>query len=332
MSIKSMIFTAATKVKLHSPAILLVGGIAAIVGGTVAACISTTKLDEVVDDAKSKLEIIRDSADNEIISSEEAPKLKTQCYLKTAARVAYLYSIPTLLIGAGITSILVSHKIMSKRMGVLTTALNSTTALFNRYRRNVIAKYGQNVDYDMINNRYDLTPSQRAEAESVDALIKEERDMPWIEKWDRCFDEGNPNWTKDAYVNEAFLACNENYLNDKMRSRRSEKLLKNGVVKVIPGYILASEVDEALGWTRPEDVKPYATSIGKMTDGACDPSQPDYFDLGIFERDERGGKHLVIEDRSIWIHPNYDGYIAELIGVPIYFKYGKRCDKDGNYL
>ena len=333
MSIKTMIFTAATKIKVHSPTILLVGGIAAIVGGTVAACVSTTKLEAVVDDAKEKLDIIRESADHDIIKKEEAPKLKTQCYLRTAGRVAYLYSIPALLIGAGITAILVSHHVMSKRIGVLTTALNSTTAMFNRYRRNVVAKYGQSVDYDMLNNRYDMTPEQKAEADGIDKLVTEERDAPWHNEMDRCFDEGNRNWSRDAYTNQWFLRCNQNHINDILKSRRKEKLLKNGVLKVIPGHITAREVYEELGWTRPEDYRKQDTIVGKMTDGACDPNQPDYLDLGVFESTDEGALQFINGiERSVWLHPNFDGVITDLIGVPMYFKDGKRCDKDGNYI
>lgn len=333
MSIKTMIFTAATKIKVHSPTILLVGGIAAIVGGTVAACVSTTKLEAVVDDAKEKLDIIRESADHNIIKKEEAPKLKTQCYLRTAGRVAYLYSVPALLIGAGITAILVSHRVMSKRIGVLTTALNSTTAMFNRYRRNVVAKYGRSVDYDMLNNRYDMTPEQKAEVDEIDKLVREERDAPWHNEMDRCFDESNLNWKKDEYSNQAFLACEQSRINDILRSRRQEKLLKNGVLKVIPGHITAREVYEELGWTRPEDYRKEDLNVGKMTDGACDPDQPDYFDLGIFESNDKGALQFVDGiERSVWLHPNFDGAITDLIGVPLYFKDGKRCDKDGNYI
>lgn len=333
MSIKSMIFTVATKIKVHSPTILLAGGIAAIVGGTVAACVSTTKLEAVVDDAKEKLDIIRESADHNIIKKEEAPKLKTQCYLRTAGRVAYLYSVPAILIGTGITAILVSHHVMSKRIGVLTTALNSTTAMFNRYRRNVVAKYGQSVDYDMLNNRYDMTPEQKAEADGIDKLVTEERDAPWHNEMDRCFDESNRNWSRDAYTNQAFLACQQNHINDILKSRRRERLLKNGVLKVIPGHITAREVYEELGWTRPEDYRKQDAIVGKMTDGACDPDQPDYLDLGIFESTDKGALQFINGiERSVWLHPNFDGVITDLIGVPMYFKDGKRCDKDGNYI
>ena len=333
MSIKSAILTAANKIKVHSPTILLVGGIAAIVGGTVAACVSTTKLETVVDDAKEKLDIIRESADHNIIKKEEAPKLKTQCYLRTAGRVAYLYSVPAILIGAGITAILVSHHVMSKRIGVLTTALNSTTAMFNRYRRNVVAKYGQSIDYDMLNNRYDMTPEQKAETDETNELVMEERDAPWHNKMDRCFDESNVNWSRDVYTNQAFLACQQSHINDILRSRRKEKLLKNGVLKVIPGHITAREVYEELGWTRPEDYRKQDAIVGKMTDGACDPDQPDYLDLGIFESNDKGALQFINGiERSVWLHPNFDGVITDLIGVPMYFKDGKRCDRNGNYI
>lgn len=330
MSIKTILTTVGTKIKVHSPAILLVTGIVAVVGGTVAACVATTKLEPVVDKAKEDLDLIRDREAEGALKEGEAPKLKTQCYLRTAAKVTYLYSIPAAMIIGGLTCISVSHHIMSKRIGGLTIALNSMTAMNNRLKRNIVAKYGQQEYHNLATKRYDISPDQKEEAEKTDALVKAERDCPWISEMDRCFDEGNPNWRKNAYENEAFLACQQNYINDKIRSRRSEKLLKNGVLEVHPGYILAMEVDNILGWNRPEDVRKSSSMIGKMTDGACDPNQPDYFDLGIFEQDEKGSIHLIIEDRNVWLHPNYDGVISDKIGVPLYFKDGVRCDKHGN--
>jgi hypothetical protein len=205
--------------------------------------------------------------------------------------------------------------------------------MFNRYRRNVVAKYGQSVDYDMLNNRYDMTPEQKAEADETNELVMEERDAPWHNKMDRCFDESNVNWSRDVYTNQAFLACQQNHINDILRSRRKEKLLKNGVLKAIPAHITSREVYEELGWTRPEDYRKQDAIVGKMTDGACDPDQPDYLDLGIFESTDKGALQFINGiERSVWLHPNFDGVITDLIGVPMYFKDGKRCDKNGNYI
>lgn len=331
MSIKNALLGVATKIKFHSPAILLVTGVAAIVGGTVAACVATTKLETIVDDSKEKFDVINDKTETGVVTCDESKKLKTQCYLQTAGRVAYLYSLPTVLVAGGITCVLVSHHILSKRAAGLTIALNSMTALNNRLRRNIVAKYGQKEYNELANpeKRFDISPEQREEAEKRDALVKAERNMPWASEYDRCFDESNPNWKRDQSNNEFFLACQQNYINDKMMSRRSEKLMKNGVLKVYPGYILASEVDDILGWDRPEDCKPGSTQVGKMTDGACDPNQPDYFDLGIFKKDTTGAMRLIVDDRSQWLHPNYDGVVADKIGKPLYFKDGVRCDKNG---
>lgn len=333
MSIKTVILGAATKIKVHSPAILLVGGIAAIVGGTVAACVATTKLEPVVDKAKEDLDLIRDREAEGALKEGEAPKLKTQCYLRTAARVTGLYSIPAALVAGGVTMILVSHHILTKRNAALVATCQATMSAFNRYRRNVVAKYGKAEDYACYNGDYTRTDEQHSAAERKDKLVRAERDVPWHADIDRCFDESNPNFRKDATENQYFLKCQQNYINDRMMSRRSERLLKNGVLEVHPGFISATEVWEISGWYRPEDYRQQDVGIGKMTDGACDPNQPDYFDYGIFETDDEGAQRFVKGiERSVWLHPNFDGYIADKIGVPLYFKDGVRCDKHGNPL
>lgn len=333
MSVKTILTTVGTKIKVHSPVILLVTGIVAVVGGTVAACVATTKLEPIVDKAKDDLDLINDRNDEGVLKEGEAPKLKTQCYLRTAARVTYLYSIPTALIIGGLTCICVSHHIISGRCATAMAGWQATMTAFNKYRRNVVNKYGREVDYGLYNDDNDLSDDQKRELVYTDGIVKGERDTPWHADIDRCFDEGNPNWNKDSYSNQAFLACSQNHINDILRSRRREKLLKNGVLRVIPGHITAREVYEELGWTRGEDYRKQDLYVGKMTDGVCDPSQPDYFDLGIFESSDTGALQFINgEERSVWLHPNFDGVIIDKIGIPIYFKDGVRCDKQGNPL
>ena len=331
MSLTSIVRTVATKARIHSPKILLLVGIGTIIGGTVAACVATTKLDEVVDKAKEDLDVIEDKYETGEVTEEEAPKLKTTVYLRAAVSTAKLYLPATLMIAGGITSILVSHRILARRNLALTAACETTAAAFNRYRRNVVNKYGKDVDYELAS-----TNNPRPEnAEDLDKLVKEEKECPWNSSWDRCFDEGNPNWQRYPDHNQNFLYLTENRLNDIMNSRRKETVLKNGVIKVIPGHITAREVYVELGWEKPEDFRKEDLIIGKMTDGACDPNAPDWLDFGIFTSDDDGAIRFVNgTERSVWLHPNFDGAIDNKIGVPIYFLPGKkiRCDKHGRPL
>lgn len=331
MSIKTILTTVGTKIKVHSPAILLVTGAVSIVAGTVAACIQTTKLETIVDDAKEKLDIINQSINHDIIKKEEGPKLKTQCYFRTALSVTKLYAVPAILVTGGLGMIFGAHHVLSTRYSRTLLQLNTTMSAFNLYRRNVAAKFGKAEDYNCYNNKYLMTEEQKADLADKDQRIRDERYVPWHGEGDRCFDESNPNWTRDALTNQFFLKCKQNYINDRIKWRRSEKMLKNGVIEVYPGWITAHEVDEITGWNRPDDVRACMSGVGKMTDGACDPLQPDYFDFGVFESDDEGAKAFIAGDEhSVWLHPNYDGVITDKIGVPLYFKDGVRCDKHGN--
>lgn len=333
MSIKFKALELVSKVKANSPTILLVGGTLAIVSGTVMACVATTKLDKVVDNAKEQLDIVRESVDHEIVTKEEGAKLKTGIYAKSIGKTAVLYLPATLMITSGITAIMVSHRILRKRNLALAAACEATSAAFNKYRRNVVSKYGVEEDYDLMVNDYStsMTKEQAEAAEETDTLVDAEKDMPWLGSLSRCFDESNPNWSKNPEDNLHFLVCQCRYLNELMLSRRKVEKLDNNILKVYPGHLLAREIYSTLGWDRPEDFRADDAIVGIMTDGAADRHGTGILDFGIFCSNNEGAIQFVHgAERSVWINPNFDGAIYDKIGVPIYFNgKGERCDKHG---
>lgn len=134
---------AAFKIKKASPELLLVGGIACIIGGTVLACKATKKAGDILDEGHEYVEKIKEDLTDETQSfSPEAEKLikkdVAKSKLRTLGRVAGAYASAVALGSAGIAMIFTSHGIMRKRNGALLASYNALDAMFKTYRARVL--------------------------------------------------------------------------------------------------------------------------------------------------------------------------------------------------
>ena len=99
------------------------------------------------------------------------------------------------------------------------------------------------------------------------------------------FDENVPTWEKYRNVNEAYLKCQESYLNNLLRFR---------------GYLFLNDVYDVLGIAR--------TALGQCVGWIFDPNDPtrhNHVDLGVWNDRNKGEKNEFILD------PNADGYILD---------------------
>ena len=135
---------AAFKIKKASPELLLVGGIACIIGGTVMACKATKKADKILDEGREDVKLIEDNinkandADEEARFKEAIKKGVVRAKLHTLGRVAGAYAPAVALGSAGIAMIFTSHGIMRKRNGALLASYNALDAMFKTYRARVL--------------------------------------------------------------------------------------------------------------------------------------------------------------------------------------------------
>lgn len=141
--------TALFKMKKASPELLLAGGIACVIGGTVMACKAVKKADRVLDEGREELSVIQDAMDDSIAREGEgvreeceaiAKRNRAQAKLMTIGRLAGVFAPALALEGAGIAMIFTSHGIMRRRQGVLLAAYNALDAAFRNYRQNVLAE------------------------------------------------------------------------------------------------------------------------------------------------------------------------------------------------
>lgn len=293
--------------KEKSPEIFLIGGVISIVGGTILACRATLKADEVLaahEDEMSKISQAEEMGSqcdesHSVYTSDDANRDRTVAYLRNVGRFAKLYGPPILMIGGGIAMICASHGIMKKRNAAITAAYNAVSMAFNQYRDRVIH---ENENGEFLDRHY-MTGRDYIEVEDPQTGEKRIEEKPSQKEteglspdknlYTKCFDEASRMWKKDPEYNLMTLRCVQADLNFRLQRK---------------GYVFLNELYEALdipttpagqlvGWRRPKKGEPPVT-----------------IDLGIYDLDDERKRAFVNGyERSIWICPNVQGVIYDLL-------------------
>lgn len=263
------------KLKKHSPEILAAAGVIGIVTSAVMACKATTKVNDIVDEAKDTIEKIHDSvgkglhtSDGEEYTEEVAKKDLTIVYAQTGLKFAKLYG-PAVAIGiASIGCMLGSNHILRKRNVALAAALTNVATSFKEYRGRLIDRFGKDLDREL---RFGVK-AKEVEERVVDENGNETTVKRTVEVVDPntahslysvVFCEGNTGWTRNAELNKVFLIQQQNYANDKLKM--------NGVLTLNEVYDMIgarrTAYGQIAGWVYTED-----SSIGD-----------NYVDFGIFD-------------------------------------------------
>lgn len=295
-----LISTASLKLKKHSPEILVVAGIAGAVVSTVMACKATLKVDEIIKEKEEKMNEIETCLNGEEYDYNEEDKKKdtTIVYTQTGLRLLKLYG-PALGIGVlSITSILAGTHILKKRNVALAAAYTVVDKGFKNYRKNVVERFGEQVDKEL---RYNIK-AREIEKESTDKNGKKKTTKQIVQTIDggepiseyaRFFDELSSAYEKDSEYNLMFLRRQQDYANEVLKSK---------------GYLFLNEVYDMLGIPR--------TKAGQIVGWIYNEKNPigdNYVDFNIYNGSE--ASHLFVNgyERSILLDFNVDGPILDLI-------------------
>ena len=291
---------AGLKLKQHSPEILVVTGVVGMVASAVMACKATTKVHDILEEAKTNIDSIHIVIEKDAASEEpkytdkEAKKALTIAYAKTGLEFVKLYG-PSVALGAlSITSIFASNNILRKRNVALAAAYTIVDKSFKNYRGRVIERFGNELDREL---RYGLktveekTIDENGE-EKVETRVVTTMDQEQLNRSDyaRFFDEGCKGWTDDAEANLIFLRQVQNYVNDKLH---------------IQGYLFLNDVYKELG------IRP--TRAGHMVGWIYDEENREgdnFIDFGIYDLHNAKARDFVngIEN-VILLDFNVDGVI-----------------------
>lgn len=282
-------------IQKHSPEILMVAGVAGIVGTVILACRATLKVDEVLDkkeDTLYKLDYAKAHPEelSEPYSDDDYKKDVTVTYVNTTIDFIKLYG-PTVLLGvASIGCLIGSHRILQKRNLALAAAFEGVAKSFDAYRKRVVEELGEDKDYEF---KHGLKAEQVTKTE-VDEEGKTHKvkgteysvDPDKVGMYAKYFDEGvSAAWSPDDGYNQMYLKTQQTYINDMLKAR---------------GHVFLNDVYDRLGIPR----TPEGQVVGWVKDG-----DDGYIDFGFMKDQEFVNGHK----KSVLLDFNVDGVVYNLI-------------------
>lgn len=287
------------KLKKHSPEILIVAGVAGTVTSAVMACKATTKLSNILDNAKEDIDKIHEGIETGEIMGVEYPaedgkKDLSITYIQTGLKVAKLYA-PSVALGVlSLTAVITSNNILRKRNIALAAAYATIDKSFKEYRGRVVERFGKELDREL---RYNIKAKEIEETVVDEKTGKEKKvkktvnvvDPNTYSDYAKIYDCGNIGWSKDPELNLMFLRRQQEYANEKLKSQ---------------GYLFLNDVYEMLGFPK--------TKAGQMVGWIYDEEHPNgdnFVDFGIYD----SARFVNGYERSIVLDFNVDGVILDLM-------------------
>lgn len=258
-------------VKKHSPEILVVAGVVGVVTSAVMACRATTKVNDILADAKETIEAVHkvsnDAERKEQYSEEDTKRALAIVYAKTGLEFVKLYG-PSVVLGtASIGCIVYSNRILNKRNTALAAAYATIDKGFKEYRGRVIERFGKELDREL---KYNIKSQEVEEIvvneDGTETAVKKHIDVvnpDGYSEYSRFFSEGCIGWEKNAELNMFHLKQVQNWANEKLQSQ---------------GYLYLNDVYGMLGIPK--------TKAGHVVGWIYDPHNPDldnFVDFGIYD-------------------------------------------------
>ena len=292
--------------KKNSPKILMGVGIAGSVVSTVLACKATLKVKDILDEKNKTVEQIHNCVEDDTVDYNEEDKKKdlTILYAQTGVKLAKLY-LPSIALGAlSIASIVSGYKILNKRNVALAAAYTVVDKGFKNYRKNVVERFGEEVDRELRHNikakqieeKYiDKDGNEKTRKKKVYEISEDKKPGEGISEYAKFFDEWNTDeHSKDPEYNLMFLRKQQDYANEVLKHQ---------------GYLFLNEVYDMLGIPR--------TQAGQVVGWIYDENNPtgdNYVDFGIYDLHDQQKRDFVNGlERNILLDFNVDGVIYDKI-------------------
>lgn len=292
------------QLKKHSPEILVVAGVIGAVTSAVMACKATTKVNDILEDTKTKVDKVHEALTSdyntpeEKYSVEDSKKDLAIIYAQTGFEFVKLYG-PSVALGVlSITAILTSNNILRKRNLALAAAYTTIDRSFKEYRGRVVERFGKDLDHELKYNikakEIEETVTKEDGTETTETKTVDVANPTEYSDYARFFDEACSGWTKDPELNLMFLKRQQSYANDLLQRR---------------GYLFLNEVYDMLGIPRTKA----GQVVGWVYDENC-PVGDNYVDFGIYNIHREKCRDFVNGyERTILLDFNPDGNILDLM-------------------
>lgn len=284
----------------RSPEILMVTAVVGVIGAMVEVAHATTKLDDIMEPAKEKINSIHEAHENPqlipdgaVYTDKDYHRDLALTYFQTGWKLTKLY-LPSVLIGGlSITCIVGGHNILAQRNLILASAYEACDRAFKSYRERVAERYGKDAEKEI---RYDLKTKQ-IEEETVDENGNKKKskkketvmdgNLNDYSEYAFLFDESCEQWEDDAEYNKSFLIRMQEAFNEKFRALDKGEFICLNEVHDFVGK-KRTKAGQFVGWVKGDDE--YAD---------------DYIDLGIFDvRRPRVADFINGYEKSIILDPN----------------------------
>lgn len=265
LAIKQFVNKGVFMLKKNSPTILVGTGIVVGIAGAVTACRATTKLNDILEETKTNVDLIHKSVDDETLpekyTEEDAKKDLAITYAQTGVKVAKLYA-PAVAMGVvSVGCILKSHDILSKRNIALAAAYATVDKSFKEYRTRVVDRFGENVDKEL---KYGIKAKKITETVTDEETGKEKKvkkTVNTVEKFNvmpseyaRFFEEYTRDSKGNVIKNSAWVPSGELNLNFLLIRQTSaqQKLEAQGYLTLNDVYdslcLPRSQAGNVMGW------------------------------------------------------------------------------------
>lgn len=276
------------KGKAQAPRAMVIGGIGLMIGGTVYACVQTTKFMSEVGDNLDALDELRSE-------EERDGKAITHEYAEMAKKGVKVYLKPAVLVVGGAGMTVFGHELLAKRYAAMVGAYALLDAAYSKYRQRVVEYVGEETEKIIRYGGKTVTgeiveTDKKGKEKVIEAteLVYDDEAIKSMSPYARIFDESCRNWTNDPIYNQSFLLGKQAQLND--------RLLMNG-------YVFLNEVYDEIGLPRSEA----GNLVGWDRDNGIG-----VIDFGLFNTvNERARAFHLGYEPSVWLDFNNDGVIID---------------------
>lgn len=282
----------------HSPVILFAAGVVGVGATVVLASRATLRSQKILDQHRHAVETASTLYNNpelnttgEEYTSRQYKRDLAVIYSTTFTQLARQYG-PSVVIGvAAIAALTGSHVVLTRRYAGVTAAYAAMHKGFDEYRKRVVEQFGDEKDKELRYGLVDRTVVEEGPEGPVTTTVKRLGDHKYS-VYARMFEKGSStSWSHEPGYNRHFIACQQQYANDKLRAQ---------------GHLFLNEVYDMLGLQRSKEGAVVGWVWGDCGDG--------YVDFGVFSGDRYMGMEFVKDnERAVMLDFNVTGVIYDLI-------------------
>lgn len=273
--------------KQHGPAILTGVGVIGFGVTTVLVGKAVLKAAPVKEIADLEHKKVMSREINEDYTKQDQTKEIGQLWIHRGGEIIRIFA-PAITVGTiSVVSVVAAHGMMRRQQTALLAAYAAIDTGFRAYRRRIEEELGSDRELELYRG---IRRTDALDDEGKPCTI-EGFSADFASPYAVFFDETNPNWTKTAEYNKAFLMSQQDYANDRLRAH---------------GFLFLNEVLESLGFDRTQAGQAVGWKLKKHKDDGID----GFVDFGIFNiADDISRAFVNGLERSVLLDFNVDGPI-----------------------